>query len=268
MTPRRRTALERRAARGVRRAQQFAQRLDPIRFTLRPITPGTPLGLACIYRARNADTVRRMLAGCPASTTVRLWSLDDVPDELAPRTVGRGPGTRLELLNRLVERISPAARAGGLVLADDDVRFVVGEVGSLVATAADAGLDVSQPAHTGPSNMAWPFVRRRSLTLVRRTDFVEQGPVVVFSADAQQHLLPLPEDLGMGWGIEVRWWEAAVRHGLQQGIVDAVAVQHLGRVAAEYDRVSQHRQLEAELARVGLTDLRQLQRVVLPADQH
>jgi len=255
-----RPAWLRRAGRARRVVWQAAQVLDPARFALRPAPAGARVALVCVYRASNAGNVRRLVAHLPPTSVVRLWSLDgDRPADLAPLTVGDGPGSRFALFNRLVAEVPPAVRTDALVLADDDVRFVVGDLGRLLGTARAAGLDVYQPAHTALSHANWAFVRRRALTLLRRTDFVEQGPLVVFSRRAQDVLLPLPEDMGMAWGVEARWWDAGRRHGLIQGIVDAVAVQHLVPAAGAYDRSEQEDVLAGELARLGLTDVRQLQ---------
>jgi hypothetical protein len=201
------------------------------------------------------------MARMPASTTVRLWSLDgDVPADLSAHTVGSGPGHRFALLNRLVAEVPAHSRRDGMVFVDDDIRFVVGDIPRLVATAARLSLDLYQPAHSAKSHANWAFVRRHALTCARRTDFVEQGPLIGLSARAQRSLLPFPEDLGMAWGVEVRWWSIAVRDRLVQGIVDAAVVEHLTGTAQEYDRGENELRLKDELRRGGLADLGLLQR--------
>lgn len=258
-----RKVLRRGAGRARRRLLQGLQVIDPIRLTLPAVAPDARIALACVYRARNADVVRALLATLPPTATVRLWSLDgEVPADLAHVTKGQGPGLRFTLLNRLVADVPARARRDGLILSDDDLRFLVGDVGGLVAAAQRASLDLYQPAHSALSYANWAFVRRRALTYARQTDFVEQGPIIGLSAQAQAALLPLPEDLGMAWGVEVRWWAAALRHGLRQGIVDAVAIQHLAPTAQGYDRAAQERTLDNELRNMGLTDLGVLQQTV------
>jgi hypothetical protein len=216
-----------------------------------------------VYRARHVGVVRALLAGAPLEWVVRLWSLDpDPPPDLAGITAGIGPGTRFALLNQLAEGVPVDDRRDGLVLTDDDVRFDVGDLGRLVEAGQRLGLDLYQPGHQATTIGSWTFVRRRPLTFGRETRFVEQGPLLVLSAAAQRVLLPLPEDLGMAWGVEARWSAACARAGLRQGIVDAVGVRHLGAVAAAYDRAGQEAQLARELQAAGLADLTDLQQTV------
>lgn len=85
--------------------------------------------------------------------------------------------------------------------------------------------------------------------VARRTTWIEQGPLFALSTKAQLHVLPLPEDLYMGWGIEALWYELS--NELNLGIIDAVRIRHLGKVAHSYDRESGQRSLEQNLARMG-----------------
>lgn len=238
---------------------------DPSRF-VRASEVGERVGFACVYRERNAELVRRLVVGLPAGAEVRLWSLDDVPSALAGATIGRGPGTRFELLNRLIASIPLAARKDALVLCDDDVRFVAGDVRRLVALGRSLGLDVFQPAHARTSFMSLStaaLVRKRPLVLGRSTTFVEQGPVLVLDAGAQQALLPLPEDVGMAWGIEVRWARQAPQ--LRFGIVDATPIRHMAPPAAGYDTTAEIQRLEAELLASGVTSLDDVQQTLSTA---
>lgn len=243
----------------VRRAVALAQHVDPIRLALRPPREPVSLGLACVYRGRNSQNVRALLAQLPPDAAVALWCLDGgVPADLAPLTAGTGPGTRSALLNRLVAELPERTQA--LVLADDDVRVVIGDVLRLVEVARRLALDVYAPAHVASSHASWEFVRRRRLTYCRLTDFVEQGPLLMLSERGREVVLPLPEDIGMSWGVETRWWREARRRGdVRMGIVDAVAVRHLTPAAGAYDREQQEHTLRAELGRGGLTSLEQLQ---------
>jgi hypothetical protein len=195
---------------------------------------------------------------------VRLWCLDgsgpELPADLQPLTVGHGRGTRFVLLNRLLAELDEQDRRDALILLDDDVRFVVGDLSRLVGTGLHSGLDLFQPAHGARSHASWELVHRRSRTVSRRTSLVEQGPVLVLGPAAQRHLLPLPEDLDMGWGSEVRWARLAEREQLALGIVDAVAVHHLVPGGLHYDRDSQEAVLRRELAAAGLASLAELMR--------
>ncbi len=255
-----RPALRRRLGRVRRTATEALQRLDPSRVVLPRRLPAGSVAVVGVYRRRNAEHVRAALAPLVAGAEVRLWALDEVAPVLAHVTAGVGPGARFALLNRLV--CSLVQRPTALVLLDDDVRFVVGDLNSLVAVGERAGLALWQPAHSATSHASFGFVRRRWGCVLRRTSFVEQGPVVVLSPAAQAVLLPLPEDLGMGWGVEARW-EAGLRAaGLSLGIVDAVALRHLVPGGSGYDRDAAEAVLRVELAASGLEALDDLQRTL------
>lgn len=243
-----------------RRAWDAAQRVDPSRLVLPRQPEVGAVAIACVYRGRNAAVVQALLAAVP-SASVRLWSLDGVvPDPLRDATVGTGPGSRLALLDRLAADVPPHERNHGLVLADDDVRLVVGDLAQLLAVGRRAGFDLYQPAHVATSHASWAFNRRRALVAWRQVDYVEQGPLVVLSASAQRALLPLPDDLDMGWGVEVRWWQAARAAGLRLGIVDAVAMRHLTAAGGAYDRLAQESVLATEVTAGGLADITELHR--------
>lgn len=254
------TRLRARAGRLRRVVRDAAGRLDPSRLGLRTAPPHEGLAVVCVYRGRNAPVVRELLAQVPQAV-VRLWSLDgEVPEDLRELTVGTGPGNRLALLDRLAAGVPPEAREHALVLADDDVRLVIGDLAQLVEAGRRFGLDLFQPAHLATSCSSWPFTVRRGLVFAREVDYVEQGPLVVLSGAAQRALLPLPDDLDMGWGIEARWWVAAGREGLRLGIVDAVSMLHLGAVGAAYDRSAQEDVLQREVEAAGLQDITELHR--------
>lgn len=225
-----------------------AQRLDPSPLALRRVDGALPrLRLAMVYRARNASRVRTFLNALPPQVQVRLWALDAVAPELAAATAGSGPGTRFELLNRALADL-PADDGTWTVVVDDDVRFRIGDLALLVRAAHAAGLDVAQPAHVAGSHVSHEITERCALSVVREVWYVEQGPLVLFSPVASVRFLPLPEDVGMGWGIEYVW-SAARADGLRLGIVDAVGIEHLSPPATEYDieaaRAGGHRLREA-----------------------
>jgi hypothetical protein len=233
-----------------------AQLLDPSRLALtsRRHEWGS-VALVAVYRARHAERLRRLVQQLNADATVRLWCLDEPPAQL--RDVTHGPGVRFKLLNSLIETIPRAQRRDCLVLSDDDYFFLVGSLPQLVIAGQVFGLDLWQPAHARSSSISYPFVRRRVTTVVRRTTFVEQGPVVALSARAQDALLPLPEDLGMGWGAEVRWADVVRDQRLRLGIVDALAIHHLA--SESYDKSAQLHQLQAVLDEAGIASLDDIQ---------
>lgn len=215
------------------------------------------VALVGVYRRDNAQAVDR-LAHDVSKDRVALWALDDESPRLQRHTLGRGPGLRFALLNRLVESLALGPDAW-LVIADDDVRFVRGSLAATVGLARAAGLDLCQPSHSRWSYLNWEVTRHHPGSLVRLCRFVEQGPLLVLSPEARRSLIPLPEDMGMGWGVEAVW---ASRLELRAGIVDAVTVMHERPVGqGGYDKTEQWQQAEALRRDLGWDSWEQMQRV-------
>ena len=218
-----------------------------------------PAVFVCVYRQRNAAAARALAGQAQAAGwRVALWALDAPDPELATVTVGTGPGTRLELLNRLVAEAVPKPDEW-VVVADDDVAIVAGELPSLVAVAVQAGLGLAQPAHSRSSYYTWGLTVRRWASVARRTGFIEIGPVVAISPAWRDRVLPLPEDFGMGWGLELLWSDLA-EEGCPLGIVDAVAMRHLDPIATTYDHEVERQRVKGLLHERGLPSLEALQR--------
>ncbi len=143
----------------------------------------------------------------------------------------RGKFERLRAL--LAELGDEVAAADWLLAIDDDVRLPRGFLDRFLAAAEDAGLRMAQPAHRRRSHAAWPVTRRRPGQDVRRTRFVEIGPVTALHRDTFGVLLPFP-DLRMGWGLDVHWGAVAQEHGWPVGVVDATPVRHTAPAGAAY----------------------------------
>jgi len=149
----------------------------------------------------------------------------------------RPPGTlgKFANLNALLGEHDPAAH-DWLLVVDDDVVLPRGFLDAFLALAEEAGLVLAQPAHRLYSHAAWPVTRRRARSLVRRSAFVEIGPVTAFHATAFDALLPFP-DLAMGWGLDAHWSAVAREHDWPVGIVDATPIGHtLAPAAQGYSR--------------------------------
>ena len=169
------------------------------------------------------------------SLTIALGALGRRAHELAPLTVLEGmAGGRLSNLNRLAEA-APAADADWVLLLDDDVVLPRRFLDRLLLLAERFDLQLAQPALSRSSHTAWPVTRRRAC-LLRRTRFVEMGPVVLMARETFATLTPFPEG-GMGWGVCLHWAAVAEREGWSVGIADAVPVRHDMRPPAlDYDR--------------------------------
>ena len=153
---------------------------------------------------------------------------------LAGDTVLSGlAGGKFENLNRLLAA-APAADHDWTIVVDDDVELAPRFLDRCLALCERLALDVAQPAQTQRSHAAWRVTRRRPLSLARRTDYVEIGPVTLFARRAAEALTPFPE-LRFGWGLDNHWAALARERGWRLGIVDALPVRHESqRVATTY----------------------------------
>ncbi|WP_354699248.1 hypothetical protein DSM112329_04959 [Paraconexibacter sp. AEG42_29] len=112
-----------------------------------------------------------------------------------------------------------------LLVLDDDVALPPAFLDVLIDQATRNGLKLAQPAHRLHSHAAWPVTRRHGAG-TRRTTFVEIGPVTLFHRDTFDTLLPFPQELRMGWGLDAHWAAVARDRGWPIGVVDAVPVGH------------------------------------------
>lgn len=143
-------------------------------------------------------------------------------------------GGKFENLNRLLGAAPPLAGFDWLVVADDDVELAPRFLDRALALCERLGLDIAQPAQTLRSHAAWRVTRRRPFSLARRTDYVEIGPVTIFSRRAAAELTPFPE-LRFGWGLDNHWGALARERGWRLGILDALPVRHESqKVATTY----------------------------------
>jgi hypothetical protein len=214
--------------------------------------------LVGVYRARNADRVRRIVQpALDEGWVVSWWALDEVVGDLAGITAGCGPGAKLPLVNEILRL---AGDSEWLVVSDDDVTFDRGDVIQLVSLCARAGLDLAQPARTD-AFVDHEITAARRLSLARRTSFVEIGPIVAVGPGWRERIVPFPEERGMGWGLELDWLELH-REGCALGIVDAVRVRHEGDRGEDYDYRAQAHRVHAELEERGFGGWQDLQLTV------
>ncbi len=218
--------------------------------------------VCCVYRARNAATVARLVTEAAArGWEVRCWALDRVAPPLAAVTVGVGPGAKFPLANALVGDPAAADAPEWVVVADDDVVFVGGGLADLLAVAEAGGLDFVQPAHVERSHRELEFTVRRPLSTARATTFVEIGPLFAVRRPWTTRVLPFPPEHTMGWGLELEWHDLAAE-GMRLGIVDGVPIRHLSPVGRGYAKDEQRRRLDALLAARGLRSVLEVQRTV------
>jgi GT2 family glycosyltransferase len=163
-------------------------------------------------------------------------------------------------LNELLQRHGTDG-VDWLLVVDDDVVLPEGFLDAFLFLAGRYGLRLAQPAQTLASHAAWDVVRRRPLSAVRETSFVEIGPVTAFHRDTFAQLLPFPP-LRAGWGLDHHWAALARERGWTLGVVDAVPVRHeLRPVASQYGHAAAVAEARAFLAgrpHVGREEIRTL----------
>lgn len=238
--------------------------VEPVRMVLRPKVrrrPCPPMGLIMVYRSRNEHHVLRLLDQAGGPLEVALWALDEVTERLAALTVGSGPGSRPQLLNRASAAL-PLGPDAWLLFADDDVVMDAGTLADAVRLATSAELDVTQPSHARRSANSWALNRHRPFTWARQTRFVETGPLLMFGPRARAACLPFDERLGMGWGSEATW---GTKLDLRCGVLDGVTMLHLEPVGVAYDARAQLQQADEVFASLlpaaGFSTMEEFQRV-------
>ena len=209
-----------------------------------------PAALYAVYRRRNAAVLERLLAPARASGwTIGLWALDDPDPSLIDITTGSGPGMKFELVNRLLDTRAPG-EGQQVLISDDDAAFFRGDVVAFARRAHAANLDLAQPAHVWWSNISHRITWMRPFSRARLTTFVEIGPIFVVAPGWRDRIAPFPEDIGMGWGLELEWMKLR-EDGCRLGIVDATPIRHLTRFAAAYAPDDEIARLTAQLEERG-----------------
>jgi hypothetical protein len=217
-----------------------------------PTRVGTGAKIVGVYRRRNASHVVRLLEpALERGWGTAWWALDGADRLLADITVGEGPGEKFPLVNEVL-RLSGAPAEWTLV-SDDDIRFLHGDVVRFLHLCTQAGLDIAQPGRARGTKRSHEITVALRFVRARLTTFVESGPLFAVGPRWRDRVLPLPCELGMGWGIEFVWFDL-MEGGCRLGIVDSVSVKHLGKVAAEYDTTELYRRVNDELAARGAKD--------------
>ena len=251
---------------GTSEARRLHYLLDPVLAPLRVrlieratthVTPAASVPVVClmVYRARNAARAQQLISQVGPGADVRLWALDEVVPDLAVATLGCGPGGRFDHLNWLYEA-RPVADGAWVVVADDDVVFVRGDIPETIATMKLAGFNLAQPGQTLIGYWTQLFNLGRPFVKASDTNLVEIGPIFVADAAISREILPFPGNSGMGWGVEADWYQAKAK-GFRIGIVDSCRMMHLSRGGA-YLIGPEMEHLSERLASAGLHSIWQL----------
>jgi hypothetical protein len=209
----------------------------------------TDVAIVGVYRRRNATLVRRLVEpALDAGWRAAWWALDGPHPELDNLTVGDGQGLKLPLLNETLRR--SGASASWTVVSDDDLTFRRGNVVDLVRLCLRASLDLAQPARARGTQPSHGITIAPRFSRARLTTFVESGPLFVVGPRFRRRILPLPDQRGMGWGVEIDWYEL-VAEGCRLGIVDSVLIEHVGELGLDYDTTREKHRMFQELAAKG-----------------
>ena len=212
--------------------------LDPVLVPLRlrmikraatQVTAAASVPVVClmVYRARNAAHAKQLISQVGRDADIRLWALDEVAPDIADMTLGCGPGGRFDHLNWLYAA-RPVTEGAWVVVADDDVIFVRGDIPETIAAMKLAGFNLAQPGQSLIGYWTQLFNVGRPFTKASDTNSVEIGPIFVADAAISHEILPFPENTGMGWGVEADWYQAKAK-GFRIGIVDSCRMMHLSR---------------------------------------
>lgn len=120
-----------------------------------------------------------------------------------------------------------------IIIFDDDIALPPGFLDSFLFLSESAGLKLSQPAHKFRSYYMFNDTHRQFGSMVRKTHFVESGPLTAFYRDLIPLTFPLPQTR-WSWGIDVHWAEIARKANMPIGVVDATPLRHLRPVANAY----------------------------------
>jgi hypothetical protein len=214
------------------RARGTARRLDRLAET----EPARRVLVLSAYRPLSAiaDTVAALRSD-RHRVTLALGATGEPDPAVAEGTVAQGlTGGKFENLNRVLETSPPPEEFDWTIVVDDDVALPPRFLDRFLGLCGRFGLDMAQPAQTLRSHSAWRVTKRRPLSALRETRFVEIGPVTAFRRPAAAELLPFPA-VRFGWGLDLHWAAVAGERGWRLGIADALPVRHASApVAAAY----------------------------------
>jgi hypothetical protein len=222
-------------AAAMRAGQWLKARID-VPLALRAPVPKTAARLRMYVIERERNRINVDLFASQADY-VHRWPLDEKP------------GLKFELLAEMMVEHAPQP-GEWVVIADDDVRIIRGDLRRLVSISNALGFDLAQPGVDRRSFHTWGITVSRPLTRARLTSFVEIGPLFVIAPDAVERATAEFASFRMGFGLEELWHAL----GLRLGVVDEVRVWHLQAIGQGYDWRVEWDHSRAELATRGIAE--------------
>jgi hypothetical protein len=120
-----------------------------------------------------------------------------------------------------------------VLILDDDIAVPDHFLDLFVYFCHRERLQLAMPAHRFLSHKIFAVTERHWGSGVRRTAFVEIGPLTLLHATLFAQVMPFPS-LRFAWGLDVFWSSEAWRLGWRLGVVDATPIRHLRPVGQSY----------------------------------
>ena len=120
-----------------------------------------------------------------------------------------------------------------VLILDDDIALPEHFLDLFVYFCRRDGLQLAMPAHRFLSHKTFSVTERHWGSVVRRTGFVEIGPLTLLHSSLFAALMPFPS-LRFAWGLDVFWSSEARRQGWRLGVVDATPIRHLRPIGQSY----------------------------------
>jgi len=219
--------------------------------------------LLSVYRSRNASTLLPLIDEArERDWDIRLWALDEIHPWLRSHSLGAGPGPKFHLLNELMST-ADFRLFDWVVVLDDDFSLERGSVDLFLRISQVAGLEIAQPAHCLGSYRSHTITEQDPLAVARLTTFVEIGPLFAVSRARSASILPFPNDMGMGWGLDLLWSDLR-GGGAHLGIVDLVTIRHRVPPGNDYSTTLdvERQRLQHYLQKRGFGSLGEMQRTL------
>jgi len=167
------------------------------------------------------------------------------------RSLDEGHGRKFDLVDAMA-REQPPDPDEWLVVADDDIRLVRGDLARFVAIADAAGFDLAQPALDRRGKVTSGITVSRPLTRARLTSFVEFGPVFAIRPAVRDVVTATFAGSGLGWGLRRVWH--SLEPPLRLGIVDEVRVLRRNAPDDEAEAAEARLEMYRTWERHGLVD--------------
>ena len=160
----------------------------------------------------------------------QVWgSLGKIDDELTIKEVtvinSLQYQPKFPFLNAMLKTVE-WERYDFIILSDDDIGLPQDYLDRFLERQSRFDLAVAQSAMTHNSLRSHTFMEKLEGIQVRKTRFVEIGPLVSFRRDAFALIFPFDESSPMGWGYDLVWPVLMEKAGLSMGIIDGIPVEH------------------------------------------